>query len=257
MRPQFSQFSTVPESAFRVVEVGSPMKQPRHTLPSTGTMTRAKRRLMRSYIWSSRSSICLASRSRVRSSFSTPFSGNPSSSSWVARSGSLASRIMRSRSWSATSAWSLLFIGELRRDQSADGPEIGRFENSPSRGREADRLHDLRQHLEVDRVALDRWRDDHKHEVDGTLVRRVELHSLRGPGQEDGALGDHRGARVRDGDTLADGRAPQGLPLAEHLEHGVGLTRDLMLCEMGDHLLEHRGFLLVLELGNEERGAKM
>ena len=79
----------------------------------------------------------------------------------------------------------------------------------------------------------------------------------RGTGQENGTLRDHGGSSVRNRDSLADTRAPQGFPLAKHFEQGVRLARDLVLREMGNHLLEHRGFLLALELGNEEGWTKI
>ena len=93
----------------------------------------------------------------------------------------------------------------------------------------------------------------------GATIRkqRIEFHTLGGARQKDGPLGDHGGARVRNRDPLAQAGATQGFPLPQHLQNRLRLTRDPVLGEMSDHLLEDGGFLSGSQLGNEERGAEV
>src|SRR5213079_2058396 len=45
--------------------------------------------------------------------------------------------------------------------------------------------------------------------------------------------------------------------LCQHIQNRLRLTRDPVLGEMSDHLLEDGGFLSGSQLGNEERGAEV
>src|SRR5258706_8970777 len=160
------------------------MRHPAQVIPSTGTTTRAKRRLIRSYTWSSLPSIWAARRRRVRSNVSTFSSGwNPRRSSWEDISGSFTSRRRTSMSWSSTRASSESVTSGLHQDL-PHGGETGRVQELLTRAGQSRRTDDLGDQLQIDRVALQRRRHDQEQEVGWPAVQGIEFDPLGRSGNE-------------------------------------------------------------------------